>query len=164
MDGRSRDTFSDFVASSSRYLTRTAFLLTGNEEQAKDLVQETLTRTFAAWRRVRRTDALRYARRVLINLHIDQARRGTPLLVERSEQRDRPDGVGRVDDRDEAQRLLDSLPPHQRRVIVLRYYADMTETEVAANLGISIGAVKSACSRGLAGLRNGPKEKKETAR
>ncbi len=162
MDVRSRDAFSDFVASASGYLTRTAFLLTGNEEQAKDLVQEALTRTFAAWWRVRTTDALRYARRVLINLHIDQARRGIAPLAERSELRDHRDGVGQVDDRNEARRLLDCLPPHQRRVIVLRYYADMTEAEVAACLGISIGAVKSACSRGLAELKNG--QRTETTR
>lgn len=58
-----------------------------------------------------------------------------------------------MDDRDEVLRLLGTLPPQQRRVIVLRYFDDLTEADVALHLGISVGAVKSAASRGLATLR-----------
>ncbi|MGC3953226.1 MAG: SigE family RNA polymerase sigma factor [Propionicimonas sp.] len=145
--------FTEFVASASGYLTRTAFLLTGDEEAARDLVQEALTRTYASWWRVRKPDALRYARRVLLNLHIDQYRRRTPEPVAWSDLPDREDQYDRADARDEASRLLASLTPQQRRIIVLRYFADLPEAEVAACLGISVGAVKSACSRGLAALR-----------
>jgi RNA polymerase sigma factor (sigma-70 family) len=58
-----------------------------------------------------------------------------------------------IDDRDEVVRMLATLPPQQRRVIVLRYYNDLSEADVADHLGISVGAVKSAASRGLATLR-----------
>ena len=153
--------FSEFVASASGYLTRTAFLLTGDPEAARDLVQETLTRTYAAWWRVRRPDALRYARRVLVNLHIDQYRRRTPEPAAWSDLPDHHDQYHRADDRDEARRLLAGLAPQQRRIIVLRYFADLPEAEVAACLGISVGAVKSACSRGLATLRRGIGETEE---
>lgn len=145
--------FTDFVRSSSRYLTRTAFLLTGSADAAADLVQEALTRTYAAWWRVRPEDATRYARRVLVNLHIDRRRRRAPVAEEWSDLPDRWNAEGRVDDRDEVARMLASLAPQQRRVIVLRYFEDMSEVDVAACLGISLGAVKSACSRGLSSLR-----------
>lgn len=161
MGSGSGNGFSEFVASASAYLTRTAFLLTGDEEAARDLVQEALTRTYASWWRVRRPDALRYARRVLVNLHIDQYRRRTPPAVEWMELPDGHDEYTRVDARDEVARLLAGLAPQQRRVVVLRY-ADLSEAEVAACLGISVGAVKSACSRGLAGMRRaGAAEKQE---
>ena len=110
---------------------------------------------------MRRPDALRYARRVLVNLHIDQRRRRTPEPTAWSEQPDRHDQYGRSDDHDEVRRLLAGLAPQQRRIIVLRYFADLPEAEVAACLGISVGAVKSACSRGLASLRRSISETEE---
>ena len=67
------------------------------------------------------------------------------------EQSVRPDGS--VEHRDEILRLLDLLPAQQRRVVVLRYYQDHSEQQTADLLGISVGAVKSAASRGLATLR-----------
>ncbi len=153
--------FSEFVTSASAYLTRTAYLLTGDQDAARDLVQETLTRTYASWWRVRKPDALRYARRVLVNLHIDQRRKRTPEPADWSDQPDRHDQYGRADDHDEVRRLLAGLAPQQRRIIVLRYFADLPEAEVAACLGISVGAVKSACSRGLAALRRSVSETEE---
>lgn len=146
--------FTEFVRASSGYLTRTAFLLTGSRDAASDLVQDALTRTYAAWWRVRRQDALGYTRRVLVNLNIDRWRRRGPATQEWCELPDRGDAEGRVDDRDEVARMLASLAPQQRRVIVLRYVEDLSEAEVASCLGISVGAVKSACSRGLAVLRD----------
>ena len=138
------------AASSS--LTRTAWLLTGDADLAAELVQEALVKTYLAWRRVRHGEASAYARRVLVNLNIDRWRRrpATP-----SEDLDRavPSNAEEViDDRDEVVRMLATLPPQQRRVIVLRYYTDLSEADVADHLGISVGAVKSAASRGLATL------------
>ena len=152
---RSRRTqeFTSFVQSSGRYLTRTAYLLTGSQDVADELVQEALTRTYAAWERVRVEDATRYARRVLVNLTVDSHRRPHPVP---SEWVDRPDAdrvPDRVADRDEVARMLTTLGPQQRRVVVLRYLDDYTEAQVAECLGISVGAVKSACSRALAHLR-----------
>ena len=145
--------YTAFVRAASSSLTRTAWLLTGDADLAAELVQEALVKTYLAWRRVRHGEASAYARRVLVNLNIDRWRRrpATP-----SEDLDRavPSRAEQViDDRDEVLRMLATLPPQQRRVIVLRYYNDLSEADVADHLGISVGAVKSAASRGLATLR-----------
>jgi RNA polymerase sigma-70 factor (sigma-E family) len=145
--------YTAFVRAASGSLTRTAWLLTGDADLAAELVQEALVKTYWAWRRVRHGEASAYARRVLVNLNIDRWRRrpATP-----SEDLDRavPSLAEQViDDRDEVLRMLATLPPQQRRVIVLRYYNDLSEADVADHLGISVGAVKSAASRGLATLR-----------
>jgi RNA polymerase sigma-70 factor (sigma-E family) len=145
--------YTAFVRSASVSLTRTAWLLTGDAHVADELVQEALVKTYLAWRRVRHGEATAYARRVLVNLNIDRWRRrpATP-----SHDLDGPaagDAEAGVDDRDEVARMLATLPPQQRRVIVLRYYNDLSEADVADHLGISVGAVKSAASRGLATLR-----------
>ena len=145
--------YTAFVLSASSSLTRTAWLLTGDSDLAAELVQEALVKTYLAWRRVRHGEATAYARRILVNLNIDRWRRrpATP-----SEELDRAvlNGAEQaVDDRDEVARMLATLPQQQRRVIVLRYYNDLSEADVAGHLGISVGAVKSAASRGLATLR-----------
>lgn len=145
--------FVRFASDAGASLTRTAFLLTGDRELAADLCQEALLRTYLAWRRVRAGEATGYARKIVVNLTIDRWRRREATVAEASDQVDRRDAHSRVDDHDHAVRMLESLPPQQRRVIVLRYYNDLSEAETAAALGISAGAVKSAASRGLATLR-----------
>ena len=65
-----------------------------------------------------------------------------------------PIAMARVDDRDEVVRMLSRLPAQQRKVIVLRYLGDLTEARTAQVLGISVGTVKSASSRGLESLRS----------
>jgi RNA polymerase sigma-70 factor (sigma-E family) len=150
----SRDAeFTALVRSASGSLTRTAYLLTGNRDLAAELVQEALVRTYLAWPRVRPGEEVAYARRVLVNLNIDRWRRGHPMPHDSVDRPDPTDAHKRVDDRDEVLRMLAELPPQQRRVIVLRYFDDLSEAAVADHLGISVGAVKSAASRGLAALR-----------
>jgi RNA polymerase sigma-70 factor (sigma-E family) len=144
--------FTDFVTAATPSLGRTAYLLTGDRELARDLVQEAFVRTYLAWRRVRREEALAYARRVLVNLNIDRWRRRPDVPVEWVDGVS-GDGQAVVDDRDEIVRALAQLPAQQRRVVVLRYLDDLSEAACAEHLGISVGAVKSACSRGLAVLR-----------
>ena len=145
--------FAEFVNSASLYLTRTAYLLCGEEETAHDLVQEALVRTYAAWWRVRPEDARAYARRVLVNLNVDRYRRPTALPTDSYDRVDPVDAESGVDQRDELRRMLAAIAPQQRRVIVLRYVDDLSEAEVAECLGISVGSVKSSCSRGLTALR-----------
>lgn len=133
-----------------------AYLLSGDHGTAEDLAQTALVRTYSAWSRVRRDDALAYARKVLVNLNIDRLRRKRAvevgvdqLLVEPAT----PDGSAAADQRDELFRLLAALTERERQVVVLRHYFDLSENSVASELGISEGTVKSTLSRALGKLR-----------
>ncbi len=145
--------FTEFMRAATPSLLRTAWLLTGSADTAHDLVQAALVKTYAAWSRVRREDAVAYARRVLVNEKTDRWRKGHGeiTVAELPEAAQRMSTT--VEDRDEAARLLALLPDQQRRVIVLRYYNDLSEQAVAEILGLSVGGVKSSASRGLAALR-----------
>ena len=145
--------FTAFVEQATPSLLRTAWLLTGNHDAAHDLVQAALVRTYVAWPRVRPETALAYARRILVNERTDRWRRhGAELTVAAP-----PEGPSSprstTEDRDVVVRLLATLPDQQRKVVVLRYYADLSEQATADALNISVGSVKSAASRGLATLR-----------
>ncbi|OLP71956.1 RNA polymerase, partial [Salmonella enterica subsp. enterica serovar Javiana] len=145
--------FTEFVTRSTPSLLRTAWLLTGSQDAAHELVQGALVKTYVAWPRVRKHEALPYARRILINHRTDAWRktRGEHPTAEPPE-RVHHDGTT-TEDRDHVVRLLATLPEQQRKVVVLRYYNDLSERAVADLLGISVGSVKSAASRGLAALR-----------
>jgi RNA polymerase sigma-70 factor (sigma-E family) len=159
VSGDASDPFEDFVRDRSEYLFQLALLLAGrNQADAQDLLQAALER---AWRRRRaiardgNTEA--YVRRALVNASIDRWR----WLRRRDE---RPldaagpgpaggDPASVVARRDELLRALAALPPRQRAVLVLRYWEDLPEADVARVLGCSVGTVKSQASRGLARLR-----------
>lgn len=145
--------FAEFVATSSAGLTKTAWFLTGNADLAADLVQEAYVRTYLAWRRIRPGEATAYTRRVLVNLNIDRWRRRRPEVPTAEVDGVRQSGESVVDERDRIARMLATLPRQQRKVVVLRYFEDLSEAAVAEHLGITVGAVKSAASRGLAALR-----------
>jgi RNA polymerase sigma-70 factor (sigma-E family) len=151
--------FEDFVRARSGALFRTALLLTGqNRAEAEDLLQGALERAYRRWGRISRSgDPERYVRRVLANASTDRWRR----LGRRSEQSLPPEETGPAEgdhaadvaERDFLLRALAGLPPRQRAVLVLRYYCDLPEAEIADALGCSAGTVKSQASRGLARLR-----------
>ncbi|WP_407342257.1 SigE family RNA polymerase sigma factor [Pengzhenrongella phosphoraccumulans] len=147
--------FAAFMASHQGDLLRTAWLLCGDAHRAEELTQQALVRTYAAWPRASGGDPLAYARRVLVNLRVDTWRRRRREVLTPPERM--PDsGVpadGRADDRDQLVRALATLTTRQRRVIVLRHLLDLPESEVAAELGITVGTVKSTASRALAALR-----------
>lgn len=148
--------FTEFMLAAQPSLMRTAWLLTGSSDQAAELVQAALVKTYAAWSRVRADQAIAYARRVLINQRTDswRATRGEiPVSVIPERPGLGAGGGAGVEDRDQVVRLLRTLPEQQRKVVVLRYYNDLSEQAAADLLGISVGAVKSAASRGLATLR-----------
>lgn len=147
--------FAEFFAASNASLLRTAWLLTGDVEAAQDLVQAALVKAFVAWPRIRQDEALAYTRRILINENIDRWRRARPETGAAGDSSVRvPPATAVVDDRDQIIRMLEQLPEQQRTVVVLRYYADLSESATAAALGISVGAVKSASSRGISKLRS----------
>ncbi|WP_344440956.1 SigE family RNA polymerase sigma factor [Kitasatospora nipponensis] len=154
--------FNGFVQGRWSGLVRTAYLLTGNQHDAEDLAQSALTKVYASWRRVRATgnpDA--YVRRILVNTNIDRFRKRRPTEYPTDELPE-PSGPHPADAGAQAEQrhvlfaALATLPARQRAVVVLRYWEDLSEAQVAAALGCSVGTVKSQGARGLAKLRTHP--------
>jgi RNA polymerase sigma-70 factor (sigma-E family) len=146
--------FRAFVEANGATLLHAARLLTGDHHRGEDLVQTALTRVYLKWGRI---DApLPYARRALVTAHIDQTRRRwwgerpTETLPERP---DEANETAASDSRDQLRRLLATLGPKERAIIVLRYYCDLSEQDTAGTLGMPVGTVKSTCARALARLR-----------
>ncbi|WP_326945593.1 MULTISPECIES: SigE family RNA polymerase sigma factor [unclassified Amycolatopsis] len=152
---RGDDEFADFVRASSARLTHAAFLLTGDRHQAEDAAQTAFTRTYAAWSRVRHKDAYGYARTVLMNHVIDGWRRPIREYAteEMPERPDRVDVDQAVTQREWLTAVLKTLTARERAVVVLRHFFDLPEADVARELGVSLGTVKSTNSRALAKLR-----------
>ncbi len=149
------DEFDDFVRGASTRLLRTAVLLTGDRQAAEDLVQEVFERVYVRWRWIRGGPEP-YARKVLTNLVANRWRRKSRRPEARLSQYDdqsTPDGTDHHAVRDQLLSALQTLPPRQRAVIVLRYYEDLTEAQTAQALGCSLGTVKSQSSRALDKLR-----------
>lgn len=150
--------FSEFVTARSARLLRTAYLLTRDWALAEDLLQTALVKAWSAWRRIE-GDPEPYVRRVLVNTYTSWWRRRWHHEYPKEHLpevavRDRPtDGV---EDRDLLLRALGRLPRQQRAVLVLRYFEDMTEAQIADTLHLSPGTVKSHAARALAALRGDP--------
>ena len=124
--------FEEFVAAAWPRLRRAAYLLSHDSHEAEDLV-------------------------ALVNGYIDSTRRRTPIPVDHAayDADDRAAGpIDRADQRSELTALLAPLSPRERSIVVLRYYLDTSEQEVARELGVSVGTVKSTASRALARLRS----------
>lgn len=147
--------FAEFFRVARDPLYRMAYLLSGDPHRAEDLVQQTLERTWRSWRSARRGDPLVWSRRVLANLRIDTWRRTRrEVLTETDPEFASTGGEGAVDERDAVVRALLTLPLKQRRIVVLRHLLELSEAEVATELGVSVGTVKSTSSRALARLRD----------
>ncbi len=149
--------FDRFVTESTDVLLRTAYLVVWDLHEAEDLVQETLFRVAKRWPKVSRMDhPAAYARRILLNLALQGRPKRSRRRAELSERVGGDPGDPAVPDRlgthDELHAALIALPPRQRAVLVLRYFLDLPEAEVAAALQCSLGTVKSTASRGLARL------------
>lgn len=137
-------------------MVRLAYALTGDSGHAEDVAQTAFARAYASWPRVSRTgNPEAYVRRIVINENLNRfrkhrvAERLTGTLPESSI----PDATRTSDERSALIAALQQLGPRQRAVVVLRYWLDLSETEVAAALGCSVGTVKSQASRALASLR-----------
>lgn len=157
MDPSAERAFRDFAAARLPALLRFGHLLTGNPTSAEDLVQSALVRTAASWSRVRRQDDPEgYVRRTMVNLQIN-VWRARPwreaLTADPPESPNARSMEAEYDDRDRMWRALATLPPRQRAVLVLRYYSDLSESEIAETLGCSRGTVKSQAAKALAKLR-----------
>jgi RNA polymerase sigma-70 factor (sigma-E family) len=151
--------FEDFVRARSAALFRTALLLTGQHRaEAEDLLQGALERAYRHWGRICRSgDPERYVRRILANASTDRwrqlRRRPEHSLPVDPGGPEAGDHAADVADRDFLLRALAGLPPRQRAVLVLRYFCDLPEGEIAEALGCTVGTVKSQASRGMARLR-----------
>lgn len=155
MSGRPPEEFADFVVGSLPSLLRLGHMLTGSRDAGEDLVQSALVSTLAAWPRIKTDgDPFGYVRRAMINGNISVWRR----WESRVRYADPPEQPSRDESSVAAERLtvrqaLAALPARQRTVLVLRYYCDLTEREIAAEMGCRPGTVKSQAARGLATLR-----------
>ena len=161
MDKKQVRAFEEFVAGSGDTLLRMAVLLTSDRDLAEDVYQETLQRLAARWSRVDNPRA--FCRRVMHNIVIDQSRAAArrpreTRLFPASESTDprSSDPHDAVELRPALFGALDTLTAQQRAIVVLRYFDDRSEAEVARLLGVSAGTVKSTASRAMAQLRVHP--------
>lgn len=147
--------FTRYVQARSAALLRTAvFLCSGDRTAAEDLVQTTLVKAYVFWSRLHdehKRDA--YVRRIMVR---ESYRRGPARakdVAHAAEIRDRPSPSRDHDDHLSLFPQLAALPRQQRAVVVLRYYEDLSERQIADALGCSTGSVKRHASRALATLR-----------
>jgi RNA polymerase sigma-70 factor (sigma-E family) len=152
-----RLSFDELVTSSERRLLRLALMLSGGVHSAEDLVQTVLARAHGRWDKISvldKPDA--YLSKMVVNEFLSWRRR---LKNQEVPLADLPEAAARDDigarhaQRDAAWRLLADLPRQQRAVLVLRFYEDLPDHEIATILGCSPVTVRSNASRGLATLR-----------
>ena len=151
--------FTEYAAARWRVLVRAGVLLGCSAAEAEDLAQQTLLRCYLKWTHVQRADDRdAYVARIQLNL-LRQSRRRR-WTGERASGH-LPEGVaddvtGRVDDADALMRALAGLTVGQRQAVVLRYYLQLTEQQIADVAGVAPGTVKSRLSRGLDALAASP--------
>jgi RNA polymerase sigma-70 factor (sigma-E family) len=141
-----------------RSLVRLAVLLVRDVATAEEVVQDSFIAMHEAWRRLRDSDkALSYLRQSVVNKSRSVLRHR--VVVDRNAPKAAPDmpsaeqGALTLLERSAVISALRRLPPRQREALVLKYYADLSEAQIAATMGISRGAVKSHTARGMASLR-----------
>jgi RNA polymerase sigma-70 factor (sigma-E family) len=144
--------FEEFTAARLPALLRYAMLLSGDRELARDLVQEVLARALVKWGRIGTIEEpYAYVRRMVTNEFLSWRRRRKLTTVPLDEAHEA--ATPEPETPDDLRGLLARLPGRQRAVLVLRYYEDLTDDEIAAALGCRVGTVRGYASRGLAALR-----------
>ncbi|MEU5881150.1 SigE family RNA polymerase sigma factor [Spirillospora sp. NPDC047279] len=157
MNKTRHEEFREYVAARGPVLLRQAMQLTSDRAEAEDLLQAALAKTYLAWDRINDRAAVDgYVRRAMANTQISWWRRRKLEIYPTDELPDQPidDHTRRTELHDALGRALDRLPARQRLAVMLRYYEDMPESEVAEVLGVSVGTVKSTVSRAMAKLRD----------
>ncbi|WP_433795933.1 SigE family RNA polymerase sigma factor [Actinoplanes sp. CA-252034] len=152
-------TFESFVAEHGQSLVRLAFVLTGDRQHAEDLAQSALVDAYRNWAKVtaaRRPDS--YVRKVLVNAHLSWRRRRwtteRPSEISDAAAGALPDPGDAFAERDQLRTMLSGLAPRARTVLVLRYYADLSDATIAETMGITESSVRATASRALATLRS----------
>ncbi|WIX91787.1 SigE family RNA polymerase sigma factor [Amycolatopsis sp. DG1A-15b] len=152
--------FEEFARAQLPDLVRFAAVLTGDRELAQDVVQDALVRAHQLWRRVAAADRPDlYLRKMVVNGYLSWRRRWYQRSVQTAPDVTKfgeaavPDHADRIADADRLARLLTGLSRAQRAAIVLRFYEDLDDGEIAEVLGCAVGTVRSHISRGLGVLR-----------
>jgi RNA polymerase sigma-70 factor (sigma-E family) len=154
LEGRQVD-YGDFLDERLRPLLKLAIVLCGSRAPAEDVLQEVLLRAHQQWDRIGTVASpYGYVRTMLVNEHLAWRRRtARQVLTADPDPGSRPDHADGIAQRDDLRRRIEGLPDRQRAAVVLRYYADLDDDEIAATLGCSAVTVRSHVSRGLAALR-----------
>jgi RNA polymerase sigma-70 factor (sigma-E family) len=151
-----REAFSEFAIARSGSLFRLAYLVMGDYQLAQDLVQESLTKTYLAWSRLREVDnADAYTRRVIVTTAISWRRRRSfrERPAETLPDRGTPDQTALLPEVGDLWVAVRGLPPRQRTAVVLRYCEDLSEAQTAELMGCSVGSVKKQVSVAIGKLR-----------
>ncbi|MFI6010644.1 SigE family RNA polymerase sigma factor [Streptomyces sp. NPDC051243] len=157
MDAQAQDSFREFVENRSSALLKTAVLLTGGDRHAaEDLLQNALIKAAGRWHRIDEPEA--YVRQILYRQQISRWRlkwwRRELTVAEPPETGANPDAAPAAELRLLMRGALARLTDRQRTVLVLRYFEDLPEADVARMLGCSVGTVRSTTYRSLARLRS----------
>lgn len=152
--------FDEFAREELPGLVRFAAVLTSDRELAQDVVQDALVRAHQRWRRVAAADRPDlYLRKMVVNGYLSWRRRWYQRSVRAASdvtgfaETAAPDHADRIADADRLVQLLAALSRAQRAAIVLRFYEDLDDGEIAEILGCATGTVRSHISRGLSALR-----------
>lgn len=148
--------FEEFAKATTSSLLRSAYLLTGDQHLAEDLVQTALAKTHRYWRRISdKTHAASYTRKTMYHLQVShwRRRRFKEQLSDAPPEHTTSDHTDEVDLKLSLRQALAQLTARQRAVVVLRYFEDRSVTETAATLRCSEGSVKSHTFRALNRLR-----------
>ncbi len=149
--------FLDALSPGLDRIQRIALLLAGSRADAEDLVAEAVARTLPRWRTGEVDDAVAYVRRVVVNLASSRWRRRS--VGRRLDHRaldwlpPADDAAATIAERERTLKAVLRLPPRRRAVVVLRFYDDLSEAQIADVLGVEVGTVKSQLSRALEQLR-----------
>ena len=158
MKPKGRDAaFNAFFAAEAVSLQRFATFMCGDPDLGADLTQEAFVRVYKRWVLIRSDEAPAYMRRTIVNLVKDRHRRaliGAVRLPGQMTSTSEPARTGQVDDWIYLAGVLRSLPPARRAAVVLRFYEDMSEREIAETLNRPLGTVKSDLHRALKELRH----------
>ncbi|MGH8860514.1 MAG: SigE family RNA polymerase sigma factor [Jatrophihabitantaceae bacterium] len=152
------DAFSDFVQQHGAELLRFAYLLCDDPGRAEDIVQDALLNVLRQWRSSAPSHPVAYTRKAILNEYLGWKRRRASREVIGTEPFDpsAPDGSGEIAARDLVWRLICDLPPRARAVLVLRYYEQLPDREIAAHLGCAEATVRSIAARAFTTLRSHP--------
>lgn len=147
--------FTEFVATRSDSLIRLAYVLTSDQHAAEDLLQTALAKTARHWRRIRDSPEA-YVRRVMYHEQVGRWRSprwGRERVIQTPPDRPVNDRTSEIETRITLSEALRTLPARKRAVLVLRYYEDLPESEVATIMGCSVGTVRSQTHQAVARLR-----------